>query len=347
MSNKSQASQVVDDKGRMVSDLWLDQPDAPQEIEKRRQEGRITDQEAENLSHFVEKGYLAIHLDFPEDKLDQINRDVDKLWDQQPVDLAYAYREDLTSMADAIEDEERKPGYRIADLHGHSQAARDLYLDPQIFHWLELIFDQPAVAFQSLYFQWGSQQSLHRDPVYVVTQPASHLLATWVALEDIGPDCGPLNYVPGSHRMPYYQFEPGRIAIAADEDYMKAFKYSERIMKKEGLEEQLFTCKKGDCFIWHANLVHGGSLVKDASKTRRSFVVHYSTVGNYRKRGGTMKLKGGRPQPEPLWNETSEIIEQDGARGFEAPLKDLHPDNLPLKSRLRSTAKRWLRKLRG
>ena len=33
--------------------------------------------------------------------------------------------------------------------------------------------------------------------------------------------------------------------------------------------------KKGDVFIWHANLIHGGSPIKDHSLTRKSMVIHY------------------------------------------------------------------------
>src|SRR6266516_4337125 len=77
------------------------------------------------------------------------------------------------------------------------------------FRFVELIFGAPAIAFQSLYFEYGSQQGLHRDPMFVVTDPPSHLLASWVALEDITPDSGPLAYVPGSQHLPWYEFEPG------------------------------------------------------------------------------------------------------------------------------------------
>ena len=34
-------------------------------------------------------------------------------------------------------------------------------------------------------------------------------MAAWIALEDIDRRSGPLLYVPGSHRLPYFQFAPG------------------------------------------------------------------------------------------------------------------------------------------
>ena len=85
-----------------------------------------------------------------------------------------------------------------------------------MFRMVELIYDQPAISFQSLYFEYGSQQALHRDPMFVVTDPPSHLLASWVALEDIAPDSGPLAYVPKSHRLPWFEFEPGHGGVRAE-----------------------------------------------------------------------------------------------------------------------------------
>ena len=39
---------------------------------------------------------------------------------------------------------------------------------------VELIYGEPAIAFQSLYFEYGSQQGLHRDPMFVFTEPIRH-----------------------------------------------------------------------------------------------------------------------------------------------------------------------------
>ena len=37
--------------------------------------------------------------------------------------------------------------------------------------------------------------------------------------------------------------------------------------------------KKGDTLVWSANLLHGGSVVKDTSRTRKSQVTHYFLTG--------------------------------------------------------------------
>ena len=203
---------LLDEEKLLISDLWLDQPDAGERIEVKLHCGGITAQQAETLSKFVRDGYLTFHI-HQDSVLDSLEEEINQLWRQRPVDLAFAYDGPLTSMAEADEEIHRKPGYRIADLHSHSLAAQTLYLEAEIRKWVDLVFDHRSVAFQSLYFQFGSQQSFHRDPVYVVTTPPSHLLAAWIALEDIGPGCGPLSYIPGSHKIPYFEFEEDRISL--------------------------------------------------------------------------------------------------------------------------------------
>ena len=106
------------------------------------------------------------------------------------------------SVADEATD--RRVRYRLHDIHAVCPPALELYLHPDIFKYVELIFDQAAVAFQSLYFAFSAEQSLHRDPIMVRVTPKSHMLAACVALEDIHHDSGPLMVVPGSHRIPYY-----------------------------------------------------------------------------------------------------------------------------------------------
>ncbi len=43
------------------------------------------------------------------------------------------------------------------------------------------------------------------------------------------------------------------------------------------MNKEIFLAKKGDLFIWHANLLHGGELRTDDS-TRKSLVAHYFTT---------------------------------------------------------------------
>ena len=215
--------------------------------------------EAEQLARFADLGYLTFSLDLDEAFCRGFDDDVARLWEERPDDLAVSPPGPggPTSFAD-WDGPVREIGYRIPDLHSHSKHARELYLHPRIFRIVELIYGAPAIAFQSLYFEYGSQQGLHRDPMFVVTDPPSHLLASWVALEDITADSGPLAYVPGSQHLPWYEFEPGTVVCGqgvSPERRAEFRDWTHAQLRERGLEVMPFTARRGDVFVWHGGLV--------------------------------------------------------------------------------------------
>lgn len=48
-----------------------------------------------------------------------------------------------------------------------------------------------------------------------------------------------------------------------------------QIIAENPLEKKILLAKKGDVFIWHANLMHGGEPMLNKEQTRKSMVVHY------------------------------------------------------------------------
>ena len=108
---------------------------------------------------------------------------------------------------------DRAVGWRVNDPHSHSAAVRALYLHPEIHRTVGLVLGQRPIAIQSVYFEFGSEQAMHRDPMFVRTSPPSHFVAVWVALDEITEDNGPILAVPGSHRAPWYEFERDTIVL--------------------------------------------------------------------------------------------------------------------------------------
>ncbi len=313
--------------GRLASDLWVDRPDALALLEGMHRRGEVAADEAAQLEQFIRRGYLTFSLGDLSSKAAALGDDVDRAWRERPADLAYAWSGPLRSFAEAEEARDRRPSYRIADLHSHSAAALDLYLNAEIFRRVELALGEPAVATQSLYFEWGSQQALHRDPVFVQTRPPSHLIAAWIALEEIHPDSGPLVYMPGSHRLPYYQFAPGEFLFdqsrfgPAEAEAMA--EHDRRQCAAAGLVPETLVCPRGEVLLWHSSLLHGGSAVADPARTRKSFVVHFSSAARYplRRQGIVEFLPDGEETFErQRILETEEILERPGARGFVSPM---------------------------
>ncbi|GAA3970676.1 phytanoyl-CoA dioxygenase family protein [Hymenobacter antarcticus] len=130
--------------------------------------------------------------------------------------------------------------------------------------------------FQSINFLTGSQQRTHSDSIHMSTFPLGGMAAAWVALEDITPGNGPLHYYPGSHQLPYYlnadYQNEGTEWLIGDKEYEANIA---RKITEAGIEKQVFLARKGDVFIWHANLMHGGEPHLDPAQTRKSMVFHY------------------------------------------------------------------------
>jgi phytanoyl-CoA hydroxylase len=308
---------------QVSSDLWLDQPDAHDEIDIRLKSDQITTADADKLHAFVDDGYISVPLGLGPEFCARFDAEIGALWKQRPADLAVSPpgAGGPTSFRD-YDGPVRERGYRIPDLHGYSASARDLYLHPELFHLIELIFGEPALAFQSLYFEYGSAQGAHRDPMFVSVQPPLNLCAAWIALEDITADSGPLKYVPGSHRLPWFEFSPGSIACgheATPEKFTEFGVWLHHEMKNRGLAWRELTCNQGDAFIWHGGLVHGGAAIANPERTRKSFVVHYATAADYQSRTARMRVRenGGWRMVN---RSTHSIMTTPDARGLAAPL---------------------------
>lgn len=306
------------------SGLWLDRADWRERLDERERTGLVTAEQAERLAHFAEHGYVTFPLTLDDATLDAVEAAVDRAWRERPPQLAFASGGPARRFIHADEGRDRRRGCRIHDLHSWDEAALALYLERRIHDTARLVLGDDAVAIQSLYFQYGSEQILHRDPVVVPTGAPLRLLAAWIALEDIHPDSGALVYVPGSHRLPYYEFAPGRWEFDArtmgEAEATAATAFDDQQARRHGLEPELFTPRRGEVLVWHASLRHGGSPVTDPERTRKSFVVHFSTAGNYGNRSITLAEPDDEGDRFEIW-ETDRVLTQGERRGFDNPLR--------------------------
>ena len=106
------------------------------------------------------------------------------------------------------------------------------------------------------------------------------MLATWIALEDVSPDAGPLKYYPGSHKIEPYRFNNGRYNLNITEKG-DSYDYVESELGKRGIAPETFCPSRGDLFIWHAQLFHGGERINRPDMTRQSLVTHYFCVEDW------------------------------------------------------------------
>ena len=159
--------------------------------------------------------------------------------------------------------------------------ALELFSSPSLIHFLQIIFECSPLLFQSLSFDQGSQQGLHQDTAYVVVDSPLHLAACWIALEDVTEGAGELEYAPGSHRLPDWNFGRDRKHWNPSEDGSDihnewAIFLVQEAQKAGGTKK--FLAKKGDILIWHADLAHGGTPVTKPELTRQSLVGHLCPI---------------------------------------------------------------------
>ena len=170
--------------------------------------------------------------------------------------------------------EARSEVYKLNNTFARSAVVRGVALNPRIHDALaDLLQGEPLIC-NSLNFERGSQQPFHLDTWYMPPPVESKMIAAIIALEDIGPLAGPFTYYPGSHKIKPYRFSNGALNIIDAEAHL-CNDYLKREIEARGLESRTLSCKAGDVFLWHDNLLHGGLAIKDMTKTRRSMVVHY------------------------------------------------------------------------
>jgi ectoine hydroxylase-related dioxygenase (phytanoyl-CoA dioxygenase family) len=102
-----------------------------------------------------------------------------------------------------------------------------------------------------------------------------------VVCEDVGADCGPVIFYPGTHKVPMW---PGWTAYpetslaTCDDETMLAY----RAWAQETVQpfpRRASLGRKGDVFIWHGSLIHNGSAPTDPGRARKSFVLHSFPAG--------------------------------------------------------------------
>jgi hypothetical protein len=93
-------------------------------------------------------------------------------------------------------------GMRIGDAWRFDEDVRAVAANARVLTLLSAIYGRKAWPFQTLNFPVGTQQHYHSDSIHFSSIPERFMCGVWVALEDISPDAGPLEYYPGSHAWP-------------------------------------------------------------------------------------------------------------------------------------------------
>jgi len=236
-----------------------------------------------DLAFWNANGYCVLPQFFSRKETDSILEEEDRAWatrsDQIIVDnqIYDPYQPRIHSSIGGLTAKQRSERFVINDLFLYSPVARKLALDPRLLGVLRTLLGTEPILWQSLNFKWGTAQGLHQDTLYLPPPNERDMLAIWIALEDIHPQSGPLRYLGGSHRIPPFRFSTGKMRFIPEE-VPQWEDHISRYRQEMKLSESHFLAKRGDVFIWHAYLVHGGADIGNFDLTRRSYVCHYYSL---------------------------------------------------------------------
>jgi hypothetical protein len=240
----------------------------------------------------------------------------------------------------ALAQEFEAEGNRVQDAWTFVPAVRELATDPTVLATLEALYRRRPVPFQTLNFLRGTEQATHSDLVHFNSLPPRYMAGVWIALEDVGPESGPLHYFPGSHRLPVFELHDLGLAGSSlsnrDEQYDVYNDFVGELLVESGLEKETLALKKGQALIWAANLLHGGEPILDPTSTRRSQVTHcYFEESRY-----YTPLYSDPPLGKYSWRQVTNI-----ATGEVEPHRYAGKTiGLPVQTRVRSVVEHRLRR---
>ncbi|MBL9077587.1 MAG: phytanoyl-CoA dioxygenase family protein [Planctomycetes bacterium] len=258
--------------------LWPDAPDFAERLARKRAAGELDAVDEERFRAWDRDGFVRIERAVPESVVDALREEIAADWKHGNPKVTVELNDGSHSFPRMAPQFEHLP-HKVLDYHSVSVNARAVQFSPPIRRFLSQLFERPPMSFQSLLFRYGTEQEMHQDTAYVVVRSPMEFVGVWVALEDIAPGTGELQYYGGSHRIPEYLWlDRGRSCPPSYGDHRSFLAWVRNQSEQRGCPMLRFHPKKGDALVWHADLVHGGSRRELRDRTRWSFVTHYCPV---------------------------------------------------------------------
>jgi len=256
--------------------LWVDRSDADSILARKLRDGEIAADEAAPLRHYMDSGYVIFPRAVDPGLVDRYLAFFEQAWDHPPYGFYAHSGGEVHPLSRTLYERITK----VSDLHYYFARAGEIVFPPAVRRFLELIYERPPVVFQTMSMRKGSEESLHTDTgPLTLTEPMS-LTAAWIALEDVRPGAGALQFVPGSHRLP--EVLNNGVSKAHHNDFSAYYQVLQTTLKmcaERNLPTEHFLARKGDVLIWSADLMHGGAKIENAALTRKSLVCHYMPLG--------------------------------------------------------------------
>jgi hypothetical protein len=191
-----------------------------------------------------------------------------------------------------------KPGgWLTGSAYMHILELRDLALYPPLMALLAELLGAPMMLHLALTGWVTTKRDWHQDDYLNPPHVNSWYAAIWVALDDIDPDSGPFEYVPGSHMWPLMRGHLVRAHLAPDEAARTgqltgdaawpkvAERFTTPAIEAEIARRQApvipFIGRRGDVLVWHSRLMHRGAVARVKGMERKSVICHYTAAGHH------------------------------------------------------------------
>lgn len=136
----------------------------------------------------------------------------------------------------------------------------------------------------------STERNWHQDDYLNPPEVNGHYLACWFALDDIPPDSGVFEFVPGSHKWPVMRGEKVRALLEPhernDPNWPRTAErfldevFENEIEKRAAQVYNWSDAKKGDVLVWHSWLAHRGTKPKQPGLLRKALIAHYSGINH-------------------------------------------------------------------
>ena len=192
-------------------------------------------------------------------------------------------------------------GYKTGTPYMQVDEIKDLSLYAPLMEILESLIGEPMGMSLNLCNWISTERNWHQDDYLNPPEVNGHYLACWFALDDIHPDSGVFEFVPGSHKWPVMRGEKVRALLepheAANPDWPRiAERFLDEVFEQKihfieygnaeisrrniGIVRKWDNAQKGDVLIWHSWLAHRGSKPKTPGMLRKSLITHYSGINH-------------------------------------------------------------------
>ena len=257
-------------------------------------EGVDGQQTGDAIAEWNARGVLVLPRFYTDAEVDAVLSDYRALWDagraRVTVDDMDARRR--MRLRDVSAGARTSHRFKVNDLYLEQVSVRHLALNDRLVPLLQRLLGEPPAVCNSLSLEYGTEQPDHVDSLYMTPRTPAHLVAVWVALEDCSRESGLLRYWPGSHRIePYVFSNGGRHFVPGEMDAWNAWMQTQ--LRERELHPESFRARKGDVFVWSAQLLHGGSPIAERGRTRRSVVFHYFSESDCRAVGHRLVAQSG------------------------------------------------------